>query len=210
MKGVESTWWWRRISGAKSVAKFQEWQDVYLVAAYRYELVRRLFPSRKYPPFIKLNRSELEIIRSRLGFGRAPVFIYSAMTAEYPSFARLPAGVWNLEANDNTLKKLFMSLIGAERARRGVARAPTNQGNRNVSPNWNCIVLMDTGTSLSWERARVSQARRDAEKLKPVFLAAWNEIGQHRQFLTRCEKDNPKAAAQAREPVNWSQLLASK
>ena len=208
MKIEQSAWWWQRISG-KSTAEFEQWQEVYLLAAYRYELVRRLFPPRKYPLFIKLNRPELEIVRRRLSFCSSKVFIYSDDT-EYPSFARLPAGIWNLESNDHTLKKHFMAMIEMERTNRGVARAATNRGNHNRAPQWECIELMDTGTKASWQRARVSQARRDAERLKAVFLAAWDDIEDHRQFLVRFEKENPKAVAQARRPADWSKLLASK
>jgi hypothetical protein len=212
VKKQESAWWWKRISGQKCPADYALWKEVYELAAYRYELARRLFPARAYPSFIKLNRSEWQIVVSSLWHSKHPALIGCDQCAQtYNSSARLPGGQWNLEASDNLLTTIFLAMINEARASKAIAKASRNQGNRNRGPEWRCIELMDTPGKLeSYDRARVSQARRVAEGLRDRFLETWRQVEENRSFLARYEKENARAVAQARESVDWSRILARK
>jgi hypothetical protein len=201
-------WWWRDVIKRlpkRPAYKQARWHEIDEVPAFRWELVRRLFPLDQYPAYTELSRWEIEYVRQILGHGTKPV-VMDCMDSTpplpgYPIFARTG---WNLRAGDEAPKREFMARIEAERKRAGIARPPRNRGNYHRGVAWGQVELMETGTGLNdAQRSHLAQAREKARGLQDKFLQAWSEIQQSRARFAK----QPELLAQPNEPMNWQEWL---
>jgi hypothetical protein len=119
------------------------------------------------------------------------------------------------------LQKLFLEMIEAERIQlKNSEPEPTkhskdfkggksrNAGNvarvTGEGQPWKWLEYIDNPTGLtSNERSHLSAARKKMLKIRKDFRLLWDEIGQHRAFLERYYRENPKALQIDREPVEW-------
>ena len=209
---VERGWWWRRLifcdfslatfttaltkdSGLMCAAgglghalslEFKLWEEQTEIAAWRYELVRRLRPEKKLPSWIALPLVAHSVLVPAIGQDLSKeTCVISSPIQNGRSWSRpMPPFQWNLETNNGELTQRFLRWIDGERERNGLPDSlfPTpsrrrNMGNRHRKVSWRWPELMDlhrwTDRSL-WdnERSAKSNAEQEARTWgKAVFSA---------------------------------------
>jgi hypothetical protein len=206
-------WWWNQID-------FRKRDDE--AAAFYYELARRNHPLEIFPSFKELKRGEHEIVfrnfsRKFAGWKKPLAIVHVGKMYLHEDYAAFPNVTWNLRESKNALLKKFWEIVEAERIQRGISEpAPgkeggksRNAGNKNKNKgkggqSWRWLELMDNPHGLtSNDRSHLSAARKQCRKIKSDFRLLWDEIGQHRAFLERYYRENPKALQIDREPVEW-------
>ena len=214
----QMNWWWRDVIKRlpkRPLYKQSRWTEIEEVPAFRWELVRRLFPLNEYPAYTELTRAEIEIVRPILQHGRWPAVIeYRDARPPHPGYAVFAHTAWNLRASPETLRREFLAHIEAARKHAGIATPRRNKDNYHRGVSWNQVELMETRTGLTdTQRSHLSQARKKAQQLKGKFLQAWSEIqAARRSFACDCKHEipfthDPKLLAVFNEPMNWQEWL---
>jgi hypothetical protein len=204
MKTRKSESWWRPLLNKKSSAAFAELDEI---PAFRYELARRLFPPEEYPPYVQLNRWELDIARRLLGHGNVPAMVIhrSPELGEMPGYW-MPAMIsWNLQASDRALITSFLDAIQSERKKRGIKPPPRNAGNLNRGVSWDWLDILDNPTGA--DRSKKAQATKAAKNGKAQFLEVWKRIADMRLTHARLAAEDPSLRKMLKERVSWSSIV---
>lgn len=214
---IESTWWWRRLvfchfdlttfttaraRNLKSIhapdglddafsLEFRLWEEQTEIAAWQYELVRRLRPEKKLPSWIGLPICAHSVLQRAIGqnLSKSLCAIFHPIRNEREWSKPMPLFQWNLEAGNSDLVRTFLSWIDGERRRNGLPeslfsersksgkRKSQNKGNRNRKVSWRWPELIGLhrwgGRSLSHnERSAKSNAEQEAREWEPAVLRA--------------------------------------
>jgi len=185
MEEIAKTWWWRHLPFAPfdqvtyttRPRKGRYWPDQDELAAWQYELVRRVRRDFALPEYIDLpawKRAGLwtQIVLSDPSLKGSPsMILHDDINLE--GWTKAEPVAWNLRHSDESLSKAFLHSIRRERARQKIALRK-NAGNRHRPVSWRwpeVLDLADAGLALKAnERSKKSQSIKQAKAFENVVL----------------------------------------
>ncbi len=214
-KELEARWWWRRLAfcdvsplehttdftkkltlewelkfGQALRYEFSSWEKRIEVAAWRYELVRRIQPKVELPSWIELPSFTHGFLVPAIGQNLAvcPARIPITPQQQEPGWSE-PMGPCqcDLRLDDTTLCRWFLSWVNNQREKQGLPvtlfpklsgkRRSYNVGNRNRKVSWRWPELMDihqlgNRALNNSERPLKTNAKREAEAWAEKALGA--------------------------------------
>jgi hypothetical protein len=157
------------------------------IAAFRYELARRVAPE-GVPPYVMLSELDIHTVNHHFRHTGKP---WTAVNHNGKPFPRQSGIIfdsveWNLLASDAALQKEFLMRIDMVRAARNIEKPRKNSKNNNKGASWRKLELIDDGNNLDdSDRSARSKAVKEAESLQHLLLPALEEIRRNHEFLER-------------------------
>ena len=179
-------WWWRHLpfapfdgeSFTTRPRKGHHWPDRDELAAWKYELVRRVRRDLDLPEYIDLpawKRAALwtQIVLPDPCLKGGPAMTLIGGFKAIEGWTKPDPVAWNLSHSDEALSETFLKTIRRERARQKIA-LKKNAGNRHRRVSWRWPEVLDlarAGDVLNAkDRSKKSQATKQAKSFEDTVL----------------------------------------